>query len=211
MNHEVSAILLAAGLSTRFGKTKQLADLDGTALVRRAYATLQRTLVGDIVIVVGYRASRVARELRGTSARVVVNKGYGSGIGSSLRVGVSALGNESRAVVVCLADQPFVTAGLIDRIITRHWRTGADVVASVSGDLVSPPVLFGRRLYGELAELSGDKGAKSLIMKHAGFEKVRVRPDILLDVDTEKDLEWARRILKVGGVRGTTGRRAGGP
>jgi molybdenum cofactor cytidylyltransferase len=210
-DHGVSAILLAAGLSTRFGKTKQLADLDGTTLVRRAYSTLRQTLVGDVVVVVGHRASRVASELRGTSARVVVNEGYGTGIGSSLRVGVSALGDESRAVVVCLADQPFVTSGLINRIIARHRRTGAEVVASVSGDLVSPPVLFGRRLYGELAGLSGDKGAKSVITRHAGFEKVRVRPDVLLDVDSEEDLERARRILKAGGVTGTTGRPVGGP
>ena len=62
---KVSAVLLAAGLSTRFGRTKQLADLDGTALVRRSYSTLQRTLVREVVVVVGHDASRVARELRG--------------------------------------------------------------------------------------------------------------------------------------------------
>ena len=167
----VSAILLAAGRSTRFGAAKQLADLDGAALVRRACSTLRQTLVGEVVVVVGYRASRVSRELRGTGARVVVNQGYETGIGSSLRIGVSALGRESRAVVVCLADQPFVTAGLIDRIIARHRRTGAEVVASVSGDLVSPPVLFGRTLYGELAGLGGDRGAKSVIMRHAGVRE----------------------------------------
>ncbi len=206
----VSAIILAAGLSSRFGRAKQLADLDGVALVRRAQTTLELSLVDEIVVVVGHRAGLVAEELRGTSARVVVNEDYRSGLGTSLRSGVAALGTESRAVVVCLADQPFVTAQLIDRIVTRHRRTGSDIVASASRGLISPPVLFSRRLYGELAELRGDKGARSIIERHSSYEKVRVRPEILLDVDTEEDLRRANGLLGGGAVRARRARGADG-
>ena len=114
--------------------------------------------------------------------------------------------------MVCLADQPFVTEELIGRIVSRYRQTGADVVASVSEGLVTPPVLFSSRLYGEMAQLSGDKGAKFIIERHRGFERVDVEPDILLDVDTEQDLERARSILGDGHVRkGTRAREADGP
>jgi len=202
----VSAILLAAGLSSRFGKAKQLAEFEGTPLVGRAVAMLERSPVGEIVVVVGHRAAEVARELAGTRARTVVNEDYETGLGSSLKAGVGALSGESRAVVVCLADQPFVTAELIGRIVSRHRQTGADVVASFSGGLVTPPVLFSSRLYGEMEELRGDRGAKFIIEKHPDFEKVDVELDVLLDVDTEEDLKRARSISSDGTVR--TGKRA---
>lgn len=180
------------------------------ALVRRAQTTLELSQVDEIVVVVGHRAGLVAKELSGTSARVVVNEDYRSGLGTSLKSGVAALGSESRAVVVCLADQPFVTVRLIDRIVARYRRTGSDVVASASRGLISPPVLFSRRLYGELVELRGDRGAKSVIERHPGYEKVRVRSDVLLDVDTEEDLRRANAILSEGAVRGRKGRGADG-
>ncbi|MDA4114911.1 MAG: nucleotidyltransferase family protein [Thaumarchaeota archaeon] len=208
----VSAILLAAGLSSRFGKAKQLAELEGTALVSRAVATLERAPVGEIVVVVGHRAAEVTRKLEGTAARIVVNEDYGTGLGSSIRTGVGALSRESRAAVVCLADQPFVTADLIGQIVSRHRQTGADVVASFSEGLVTPPVLFSSRLYGEMAELRGDRGAKFIIEKHPGFEKVSVEPGLLLDVDTEEDLRRARSVLGDGVIRkGSRARGADGP
>jgi molybdenum cofactor cytidylyltransferase len=208
----VSAILLAAGLSSRFGKAKQLAQFEGTTLVSRAVATLERAPVGEIVVVVGHRAAEVTRELEGTATRIVVNEDYETGLGSSIRTGVGALSRESSAVVVCLSDQPFVTTELIGRIVSRHRQTGADVVASFSKGLVTPPVLFSRRLYGEMAELRGDKGARFIIEKHPGFEKVNVDPGLLLDVDTEEDLGRARSILGEGPVRkDSRARAADGP
>ena len=203
----VSAILLAAGLSSRFGEgAKQLAELEGTVLVRRAVAMLERAPVGEIVLIVGHRADEVRRAVEGTSARVVINESYETGLGSSLKTGVGALSSESSAVVVCLADQPFVTADLIGRIVSRHRSTGADVVASFSEGLVTPPVLFSSRLYGEMAGLRGDRGARFIIERHPGFEKVEVEPGVLLDVDTQEDLRRARAALDGGTV--TRGRRA---
>ncbi len=108
----VAAILLAAGLSSRFGRTKQLADLEGTALVRRAIDALQRSPVDEIVVVVGHRGDDVAEEIRKTRSKVVFNENYVEGVGSSLRAGVAALSRDADAALVCLADQPFITPEL---------------------------------------------------------------------------------------------------
>jgi molybdenum cofactor cytidylyltransferase len=208
----ISAILLAAGLSRRFGRPKQLAELEGAALVRRALETLERAPVDEIVVVVGHRAPEVSREVRGTRARVVHNESFAEGLGSSLREGVAAIDSRSVAAIVCLADQPFVTRSLISRIVSRYRRTGVDVVASTAGGLVSPPVLFSRRLFGELSGVKGDRGAKAVIESHPGFETVEAGAHALLDVDTEADLERAGRILRLGGVRRSgRGRGAGRP
>ncbi|MGA2666141.1 MAG: nucleotidyltransferase family protein [Nitrososphaerales archaeon] len=211
----ISAVLLAAGRSSRFGSTKQLAVLGGETLLGRALATLRRSPVDEVIVVVGHRAEEVARTAPG--ARVVLNEEYGTGLASSLRVGIGAVAPGAAAAVVCLADQPFVSPRLVSRIVARHRLTGADVVASCcraasGGALVAPPVLFGRRLFAEVAGLTGDRGAKAVIEAHPGFERVAVGCEALLDVDETGDLEAARAILRRSAVSRTArARGAGGP
>ena len=206
----VSAVLLAAGLSSRFGRPKQLAELEGEALVRRAVWTLERSPVNEVIVVVGHRAADVVGAFGRTRAKIVYNERYKLGPGSSLKAGLSALSGESRALLVCLADQPFVTPRLIGTIVSRHVKTGADVVASFSDGHVSPPVIFSWRLYGEIANIPDGTGAKAIIENHPGFEKVGVKRGTLLDVDTEEDLEKARKTLSHDSVRKVTKAREAG-
>lgn len=193
----VSAILLAAGLSTRFGATKQLERLGGEPLVRLALAALLGSHVDEVVVVVGHQARAVAREVIGANARVVFNENYRSGMGSSIKAGLAHLSPRSQAVLICLADQPLLTPRAADRIVARWRRTAADIVASSSGGVVSPPVLLSRRLYGELALIPDGTGARALIERHPGYERVDFAGQALLDVDTEGDMERARRAQRV--------------
>lgn len=152
--------------------------------------------VDEIVVIVGYAADRVAKRVNGQRVKVVVNPEYREGLSSSLRLGVGSLDRRSEAVVVCLADQPFVTEELIDRIIDRHLELKADAVVAASGEVVSPPVLLSRKLYGKIARLRGDKGAKAIALAEPGVERVEVEADALLDVDTDEQLARARELLE---------------
>lgn len=192
----VSGLLLAAGTSSRFGRVKQLAELDGTALVERSVKMLEDADVDEVVVVLGHAAPEVRSRLDGASAKIVLNTNFRTGLGSSLRLGVESLDRKSKAVVVCLSDQPFVTSELVNRIVARFRETGMDAIAASAGGVVSPPVLIGRKLYSEVGELSGDKGAKSIVMGQPKLEIVEVEEEALLDVDTEEQLAKAREILR---------------
>ncbi|MDA4135082.1 MAG: nucleotidyltransferase family protein [Thaumarchaeota archaeon] len=194
----ISAVLLAAGTSSRFAGTKQLAMVDDkTTLVGRAVDMLKRSRVGRIVVVLGNQYEEVREGLGdlGERVRVVVNPGFKSGLSSSLKTGLMAVSEDSDALVIALADQPLVTSQLIDEIISRFLETGCAVVTASTGDLVTPPVLLDRSLFGDLSALEGDVGAKQIILKHTPFERVEVERDTLLDVDTRQDLEKARKKL----------------
>ena len=192
----VSGLLLAAGSSSRFGRVKQLVELDGVSLVERAVTMLNESDVDEVVVVLGHAAPDVRRRLGDGSAKVVLNPEFKTGLSSSLRVGVRSLDEKSEAVVVCLADQPFVTSELVDRIVTKFRETGADAVAAASGDLVSPPVLLRRSLYPQVGGLEGDKGAKAIAMGQAGLLRVEVDGDVLLDIATEEELRRAKRLIR---------------
>jgi molybdenum cofactor cytidylyltransferase len=130
----------------------------------------------------------------------VVNPDYRGGMGSSIRAGVLALGKDARGALLLLADQPFVDRSLLRRelrVFASRSPKGR-IVAAACGDLVTPPVIFPRKYFRELAALEGDRGAKSVIERHAGsLSLVRVGSRaVLADVDTQEELEAARRLLQ---------------
>jgi molybdenum cofactor cytidylyltransferase len=191
----VSGLLLAAGSSSRFGRVKQLEQLDGATLVERAVKTLCDSDVEEVVVVVGNAAAEVQRRVGERDVNFVLNPDFKTGLSSSLKVGIRSLDGKSEAVVVCLADQPFVTVELVDEVVARFRSSGADAVSAASGDLISPPMLISRKLYGQVAALKGDKGAKAIAMAQPSFVRVEVNKDILLDIDTEEEMSRAKELL----------------
>jgi molybdenum cofactor cytidylyltransferase len=198
--HRPSAILLAAGASSRFLGTKQLARIGGATLVERALDAVPEADVRETVVVVGHEAEAVAKAVGARNGvAVVVNPDYRAGMGSSISVGISALADGTEGAMLLLADQPFVTRSLLKRLIRAFERQGArGIVATAQGELVSPPAIFSSKYFGQLAGLRGDQGARSVLKENAGdVALVRVRSRrTLKDIDTREDFQAARSLLE---------------
>lgn len=195
-----SVILLAAGTSSRFPGTKQLARIGGKTLLERALDSVPASRVKETVVVVGHDAASVSKAAgtrRGVT--VVLNPDYREGMATSIRRGISAVAPGSNAVMIVLADQPFITRQFLRGMLDTFEAQGSKgIVAAARGGVVAPPAIFSRRYFAELSGLRGDQGAKSVIEKHMGSASlVRARsPQRLADVDTQDDLEAARRLLE---------------
>lgn len=189
-----AAVILAAGQSSRMGEPKQLVELEGRTLLRRAVATAIASSCRPVMVVLGAAAARMQRELAGFDARVVENPGWLEGIGSSVRCGIDAARRERTvdSALLLLCDQPLVTAQLIDQLVAAHRDRGARIVACEYAGTVGVPALFSRDLFDELLALRADAGAKQVIARH-GADVVRVPfPGAALDLDTPEDLARAR-------------------
>ena len=91
-----AAIVLAAGLSKRFGAgNKLLHPLGSETLLRRVLRAFEFVEVGRVVVVLGHEAELVRRSLTGVSVETVFNSRYAEGMGSSLACGAMALDEES--------------------------------------------------------------------------------------------------------------------
>ena len=119
------------------------------------------------------------------------------GLSFSLRCGLNAvLPREPDAVLVALADQPFVGAAEVMRLIEAMERNPElQYAASGSGGFAMPPSLFARSLFPALGKLDGDRGARSIFESPntKGVVLEMERPDFFLDVDTETEYEALKK------------------
>jgi molybdenum cofactor cytidylyltransferase len=191
----VSAIVLAAGGSTRLGRPKQLLDYRGTTLLRHSVSQALASRCHPVIVVLGADEERCRQELDGLDVHVALNPDWAEGMGSSIRVGVAALdavAPETEAVLLMLCDQPLVTGARLDELVRRFAETGPPgaTVASEYGGQPGVPALFPRARFGELARLDGAGGAKRLLRGDPSAPLVTVPcPEAVVDVDTAADYE----------------------
>lgn len=199
----VAGVLLAAGLSNRFGDgNKLLADVDGEPMVVRAARALLGADLAVVAVVVGYDADRVVpvvRSLGGTrgtagEGRLVVvgNPGYARGQASSVRAGVRAVCGAD-AAVFALGDMPRIRPASVDRLVAAHHAGAGDALAAAHDGERGNPVLFDARHFPALAGVEGDTGGRDILLSGGGSALVETGdPGVLRDVDTADDLERIR-------------------
>lgn len=185
-------ILLAAGASSRLGSPKQLLDFAGSKLLQHAIDTALASNAIHLVVVLGANADIIKQGLKNTTAEMIVNDEWKEGMASSIRFGLQTLvklNPDVEAVVLMVADQPFVTADLLNELMELSKKEQRSIVASKYGTTFGTPVLFTKRFFQELLGLTGDVGAKSLVRKYLDEVAFIPFPKGEIDIDTVEDYE----------------------
>lgn len=191
----ILGVLLAAGTGSRFDDGyKLLADLDGEPVVVRAAETLLDSSLDEVIGIVGYRGEDVAPALEPLGVETIENTDFAVGQSTSVRVGVAAArARDADAVLFALGDAPCVRPGTVDALLDTYHESDAGIVVPTHDGEHGNPVLFDRRHFDALVDLSGDTGGRTLFEKHH-VKRVAVQdPGIHLDVDTVADLEELRQ------------------
>jgi molybdenum cofactor cytidylyltransferase len=189
----VPAIVLAAGKSTRMGRSKALLPLGGAdTFLTRIVSSFRAAGVEEVVVVLGHDAEAIASALaeRRVAARIVVNADYERGQFSSLLAGLRAVDRPGvGGILLTLVDVPLVSPETIRAVAARHRVTAAPIVRPVSGSRHGHPVLIDRRLFDALRQADPTHGAKPVIRAHASAAgDVEVNDEgAFLDVDTPEE------------------------
>jgi molybdenum cofactor cytidylyltransferase len=196
---KVAGVMLAGGPSSRMGTNKLLLDIDGESVVRGAVRRAIAAGLDPVIVVLGHESELIERELEGvgSACRTVVNADYASGINSSLKTGVANLPATVDAVVVMLADMPFVTADMIASLVELyHARGRPPLVISDYDGVNAPPMLYDRALFPELQTMEGEGCGKVVVRRHRSEAEVLHWPvGKLADLDVPSDYERARHSL----------------
>ena len=191
----IGAVILAAGESRRMGEPKQLLPVGGRPMVRLVAEAVCTARLAQVVVVIGARCEAVGQALAGLPVEMVINERWQEGMTVSLHAGLRALRPEIRAALVVLADQPWLTAELIQALAERYRTTGAAVVAPFYQGQRGRPVLFDRTLFPELLAATDNKDRREIIDRYRDqMARVEVEdPAVFRDIDTRQDYEKIRQ------------------
>ena len=178
------------------GTPKQLLEINGQTLVRRAATTALSSQVDEVIVVVGGAADQVRASLEGLPVRSVLNPDFVEGMSTSLRVGVQSLQAESQAVLVLLADQALLRPEVLNALVERYLESGAPIVLPSYAGTPGNPVLLDHSLFPELLAVQGDAGAREVVRRHLGEAVIVPFADanLQLDVDTWDEYQTARSL-----------------
>lgn len=158
----IGGLVLAAGGGHRFGGREQRSDPDGKPRLEHALAAVAESPVDQTVVVLGAAAEEIVGEVDLHGARPVICERGEEGLSASLACGLAAL-EGADAVVVCLSDQPHVSAEVIRRVMDA--RDGAPATRATYHGEPAHPVVLEAELLEPLRDVTGDRGARSLLRR----------------------------------------------
>jgi molybdenum cofactor cytidylyltransferase len=190
----ISAVVLAAGESTRFGPPKQTAPLGRTTILGRVITNILGARgLEKIVVVLGHRHRKVIASLGNIAQdpriRIVVNEDYLLGMSTSMRAGIRLAG-PCAAAAVFLGDQPYIGPATINAVLDAYLSRPCRLAYPVAGGQRGHPVVLGRELFSQVESIEGDIGARAVVEKNAEWAaEVVLAPGTQRDIDHRKDLK----------------------
>jgi molybdenum cofactor cytidylyltransferase len=176
----VSAVVLAAGMSTRMGQNKLLLNFREKPLIVHAVDTLLASEIDEVIVVLGHEIEKVRDQLErsiglankvvpGKPVRLVQNPDYQNGLSTSVRTGVEAVSRQANGIMIYLADQPLLEPEDVNRIVA-----GFAAAKEIHKSIVVPffrgergnPVILDASLRDSILGIVGDVGCKGVIKRY---------------------------------------------
>lgn len=192
----ITAILLAAGESSRMGQPKPLLPWGGLPLIQYQIASLSEASASPIVVVLGHNSEDIAPYVENSpTLQTVINPDYAEGKTTSIRLGVSQVLDDVDGILLLAADQPR-PADLVRRVIEEHLRSGALITHPTYNGRGGHPIIFAGSLKSELLAITEEQqGIREVVGRHQdSIRTVAVESPIArVDLNTMGDYESALR------------------
>jgi molybdenum cofactor cytidylyltransferase len=217
----LTAVILAAGESSRMGSPKALVPFHGQTFLEHLLGvarTQTKPEISGIRVVLGSHAGEISSALGLTPEIVVLNPDWERGQLSSIQAAIRSIdaagsaktrhpdaADSTRAarhtepdktdgIILFLVDHPLISASLVERLVAEFYRSGQPIVVPTFRGRRGHPVIFAGRLYQELLDAPAEQGARAVVWAHAA-EVLEVPTDeegVLLNLN---DPDTLRRAL----------------
>lgn len=194
----VAGIILAAGSSERFGQPKQLLEWKGRPFIEHIVRAALLAGLNPVVVVLGAVVNPIREVLREYQVDMIINEKWSEGQASSIVSGLKSVMGKCGAAVFLLSDMPQVSAEVLQNYVEYHRKTDYHILAPRIAGRPANPVMFDRRCFPALTELSGDAGGRQLYGRVPVTWLELQDPFLALDVDTPEDYS---RLLEQGDDR----------
>jgi len=183
----ISAIILAAGLSSRMGRNKLLLPLGKQSIIEHVVEIVSKSRVDEIIVVLGKDAKDIELVLDRFEIKTILNSDYVDGQSTSVKVGIKAINNRSEGALFFMGDQPMIKVEIINNIIDEFLNSDNSIIVPTYNTKRGNPVLFGSRWFSDLNQVQGDKGGRDILknnLDQVGF--IEISDDLFLkDIDDD--------------------------
>src|SRR5262245_7192067 len=164
------------------GRPKALLPWRGRTFLENILASIHRSTIGDVVVVLGHHAEAIMETVALTHP--VLNPDYEQGMTTSIQRGIRAIPSDVGGAMLILVDHPVIKPGTINALI-ENFRSGCIVLPTYRGRR-GHPVLFARSVLEEILQLPPSLGANSVVWKDPSriVEVALEDPGITIDIDT---------------------------
>lgn len=182
----VGCIIMASGISKRFGGNKLLADFHGETLVERALKLTEGDLFAKRIVVTRTKEVELICKRRGIE--VILHEFPGRG--DAIKLGIDRM-RDTDACIFCPCDQPLLKEESLKSLVNVFFNDSNKIYRLAWNECPGTPVLFPKEYYQELLDLPSSKGGSHLMKKYRdNIVLVQVTDENeLKDVDTKEDLE----------------------
>lgn len=161
------------------GTPKLLLKWAQGTIIEKSVDTLLASKIDELIVVIGSQARVILRRLGVRRLKAVINRQYRMGMSTSIRRGLGRVSSKSEAILIALADQPFIETDLIDHLVDVYRQNPHGIVLpSYKGKRGHPVILNRFRYQEEIGNLTGDVGCRPILNRH---------PEDILEVEVESE------------------------
>jgi molybdenum cofactor cytidylyltransferase len=165
-----AGIILAAGMSSRFGSLKPLFKMGEKSILTMVIEASLESKLDEVVLVLGYRADTImetmGENLRHARLKTVINPYYTDGMSVSIQWGLKEIKDQFPSIMIILGDHPLLKPGIIDLLLNRFRSSDKSICLPVYKGIRGHPVCFSEAFYPALMAMRGDIGARDIIREN---------------------------------------------
>ena len=189
-NNNIKKILLAAGESKRFGDKNKLSEIiNGKPIINHILDTLFEIFdPSELIVIVGHEKNIIKNLIFNKDIKILENKDYRKGIGTSIALGMNNLNEDIDGVMIIQADMPCINSKDLINLEKKFMELNCvKVVMPEHNYRIGNPVILPRNYFNTLKSLKDDFGARSLIRKK-DIITLKTGFGTIFDIDTKEEL-----------------------
>ena len=188
---KIAGIILAAGKSSRLGKSKQILAFKEKTILHEIIKNALNSLLYEIIVVLGHNADKIKKKVDFSKVKVALNIDYKKGQSSSIQKGLKLISDNCIGGMFLLGDQPLISTKVINLLIKEFCNTKACITIPTYKGKRGNPVIIHKKLFYKLKSLKYDTGPRIFFNEFKGEIREVETNDygINFDVDTQKDYE----------------------
>ena len=189
-NNNIKKILLAAGESKRFGNKNKLSEIiNGKPIINYILDTLCEIFdPSELIVIVGHEQNIIKNLIFNKDIKILENKDYRKGIGTSIALGMNNLNEDIDGVMIIPADMPYINSKDLINLEKKFMELNCvKVVMPEHNSRIGNPVVLPRNYFNTLKSLKNDFGARSLIRKK-DIITLKTGFGTIFDIDTKEEL-----------------------